>query len=418
MRAIGISAQAGAIQVLDADGNPIGPVVSWLDGRGRAFDQQFLQELGSEWFSAHCGRGKPGVAIGQILRLRQHEPDLLAAPHKIGFVGDRIVSRLCGRWAHDATSMSITMLYNPARRDADPELLERLGISHDQLPELLASTAVAGPLREDVAAELNLPAGIAVSPAVHDQYCAVLGCGAVRVGDVMFGAGTAWVLLATTDIFAPPVIPEAFVCTHAVEGLFGQLLSMANGGSAFSWALQLLGLAEAPGEQIERMLASVAPGADGLRFWPLLVPLGGARLATDTRGRLAGLQFCHTNAHVLRAVAEGLAYELQRYLAFLTDAGIVIERLVMCGGAAAGNVTPQIIADVTGLQVDCTSESAMSAHGAAVLARKLAEPDANLAELSRRMAPAVRNVTPDEHQDPYRKLAREYVASLPAADTQ
>ena len=44
--------------------------------------------------------------------------------------------------------------------------------------------------------ETGLPAGIPVSPAVHDQYAASLGAGSVAKGDVSLGAGTAWVLVA------------------------------------------------------------------------------------------------------------------------------------------------------------------------------------------------------------------------------
>ena len=34
---------------------------------------------------------------------------------------------------------------------------------------------------------------------------------------------------------------EAFVCHHVVDGLWGQILSMVNGGSALTWALELTG---------------------------------------------------------------------------------------------------------------------------------------------------------------------------------
>jgi len=57
-----------------------------------------------------------------------------------------------------------------------------------------------------------------------------VGTGAVEPGTVMVGAGTAWVLLAVSDRLAPPVIDEAFVCTHVVDGLFGQILSLVNAG--------------------------------------------------------------------------------------------------------------------------------------------------------------------------------------------
>ena len=90
----------------------------------------------------------------------------------------------------------------------------------------------------------GLRAGIPVSAAIHDQYASALGTGAVRAGTVMVGTGTAWVLLAVNDRLAAPVIDEAFVCHHVVDGLCGQILSLVNGGSAFTWALHLLGLGE------------------------------------------------------------------------------------------------------------------------------------------------------------------------------
>ena len=54
-------------------------------------------------------------------------------------------------------------------------------------------------------------------------------------GDVMFGAGTAWVLLAVTNQLLPPVTDDALVSHHVVDRLWGQIVSMRNGGSAFAW---------------------------------------------------------------------------------------------------------------------------------------------------------------------------------------
>jgi sugar (pentulose or hexulose) kinase len=46
IQAVGISSQGGALQLLDAAGQPVGRVISWLDGRGRPFDLKFTEELG------------------------------------------------------------------------------------------------------------------------------------------------------------------------------------------------------------------------------------------------------------------------------------------------------------------------------------------------------------------------------------
>jgi len=107
----------------------------------------------------------------------------------------------------------------------------------------------------------GLRPGIPVSAAIHDQYASALGTGAVRAGTVMVGTGTAWVLLAVNDRLAAPVIDEAFVCHHVVDGLCGQILSLVNGGSALTWALNLMGLAEIDGAAIEALLESTQRAA-------------------------------------------------------------------------------------------------------------------------------------------------------------
>ena len=395
------------MQITDGNGKPLGPVISWMDGRGGACDAELTDRLGRDWFVEHTGHARSCLCLGQLLRLDSESPELLAEPNRIGFVGDRIVARLCGRPAHDATSLSIAWLYNPTLRDADPEVLALAGIAPAQLPALLSVRSSAGGLLESVAEETSLPAGIPVSPAVHDQYAAALGCGSVGVGDLMFGAGTAWVLLANTDRLAPPVRDAAFVCTHVITGLFGQMLSMVNGGSAFAWALETLGLSTKSGPEIDDLMAGAPAGSDGLRCTPTLAAGAGAEAGGGTLG---GLRLSHTAGHVLRAVTEGLACELARFLGFLADNDLAVERLIMTGGAAASSVTPQIIADMTGLPLICCTETDTSAFGAAVIARSLVETETQLAAISQRMAPAGRTLAPGDDRAAYEPLLEDYLA--------
>jgi len=413
VEAVGVSSQGGALQILDESGRPLGRAISWLDARGDRHSERITREIGSAELARRTGHSRGTMALGQLLRLREERAELLAGHNRISFVGDVIVSRLCGRRAHDATSLSCAVLLNPSTGSVDQDMIERLGIIEAQLPELLSAREPAGGLLEAMARRTSLPAGIPVSPAVHDQYAAALGVGATAAGDVMFGAGTAWVLLAVSDRLMKPAAGAGFVCTHVVEGLYGQILSMVNGGSAVSWAMELTGLGGVSHEGIDDMLESVQAGSDGLRFWPLLVPAGGAGVARGMPGRLAGLRLLHGRAHVLRAVVEGLAMELVRYLGLLSDVGAAAERIIMCGGAAASRVTPQIIADATGLPVECAAESDTSALGAAMIGRGLLEPGTALASISERMVPPARLLEPGPNAGLYQGIAEQYAASLP-----
>jgi sugar (pentulose or hexulose) kinase len=416
IRAIGVSSQGGALQLLTAASLPQGRVISWLDQRGQRYDEALTGELGREWFLERIGHGRSGLAIGQLLRLRRQSPDLLVAPNRIGFVGDIIVSRLCGRGAQDGTSCGLTLLYNPALRDYDPELRSLLEIRVDQLPALISPREPAGSLLPEIAKATGLTAGIPVSAAVHDQYAAALGTRAVRPGRVLVGAGTAWVLLAVSDRLTEPVIDDAFVCNHLVEGLFGQIVSLVNGGSALTWALELMGLAGTDPAEIERLLESAPAGANGLTFWPFMTPFGASGLARGTKGRLSGLQLSHRPAHVVRAVVEGLAYELNRHLNFLRNAGIRIERLLMSGRAGSSRVTPQILADASGTPLECLSVGEGSLLGAAIIARGLLEGESSLASLAEAMVPAGRLVEPGASATFYQEQYERYLHSLPLVE--
>jgi len=413
VRAVGVASQGGALQMLDGDDRPVGRVISWLDARGRSRDRALTAEMGAEALAARTGHPRGTMAMGQLLRLRDECPSLLAEPNRVGFVGDVIVGRLCGRRAHDASSLSCAVLYNPTLASADPVMLARVGLSAGQLPDLLSVRASAGGLLEAVAAETSLPAGIPVAPAVHDQYAAALGVGAVAPGDVMFGAGTAWAMLAVSGTLMPPLGGAGFCCTHVVDGAFGHIVSLGNGGSSITWALALLGKAGLDAAGIDRMLASAGAGAGGVRFWPFLAPTGGAGLTGDLAGRLTGLKLPHGPDHVLRAVVEGLALEFARYLRVLAGTGQSVDRLIMTGGGAASEITPRIVADATDLPVACAVEPDTGALGAAMMARGLLERDTPLADISREMAPRARPFAPGKDAGTYAKLLEEYIASLP-----
>jgi xylulokinase len=410
IRAVGVSSQGGALQVLDAHDQPLGRVISWLDTRGEADDIALTAELGTDFFARHIGCGMSSVPLGQILRLRRQFPELLRRPNRIGFVGDTIVGRLCGQRCHDATSLAIAMLYNPWRQQPDPDLMARLELSEEQLPRLLPATATAGCLRESVARELGLRPGIPVSPAVHDQYTASLGAAAVAEGDVNLGAGTAWVLLANSGKLAPPVVKEACVCPHPVGGLYGQMLSLNNGGSAINWVLSLCGDQPATAARIDRALDAIPPGSDGLRFWPFLASGPDLDGSGPLRGRLSGITLAHSSEHLIRAVIEGLACEVLRHIRLLTAAGFPVRRLTMCGSAAAGRQTPQVIADIVNLPVACVAVREVSALGAAIVARCLNDERADLAAIARQWLPSNRRVAPSGKASAYRDLLHEYFA--------
>lgn len=411
IEAVGVSSQGGAVQVLDDHDRPLQRVISWLDRRGEPFDRQLIDTLGRDWLAAHVGHGGSSMTPGQVLRLRQQSAGLLRAPHRLAFVGDVIVGRLCGRRAHEPTSAAIALLYNPWICRADPEFLARLGLDESQLPDLVPVDQPAGGLLPDVAAQLGMAAGLPVGAAVHDQYAAALGAGALAPGDINFGAGTAWVLLANSARLVPPIIPRAFVAPHPIAGLWGQMLSLINGGSTVEWALRLLGQARLGLGQVDDLVDQAPAGCDGLRCWPLLIPDAESDGRFRAGGRIEHIKLAHGPSHFLRAVLEGLACELARHLRLLTAAGLSARRLLMCGSASASRTTPQILADVIDTPITCVETPDVSALGAAMIARALQSPG-SLADVVRSWSPGGRRIEPGPQRGVYGRLLEEHLAAF------
>jgi xylulokinase len=292
-------------------------------------------------------------------------------------------------------------------------VLQRLGVAPEQLPPLFSPRSPAGGLLPAVARETGLRAGIPVSAAIHDQYAAALATSAVRAGTAMVGTGTAWVLLAATESLSRPVSDRGFCCHHVVEDLWGQILSLVNGGSALAWALKLTGHENSSPGEINQVLESAPPGCDGLQCWPFFAPGGPTALAGNMAGRLSGLQLAHGPGHVIRAVLEGLACELARHIGVLRAAGMPVERLILGGAGAASRVTPQILAAMTGLPLACAGPEGGSPLGAAILARGLIEPATPLTVLAGQMAPVSQAVEPGPAASFYRQHFEHYLQSLP-----
>jgi xylulokinase len=342
IQAVGVSSQGGALQPLDENGTPLGRVISWLDTRGAEYDKKLTAELGADFFREHIGHGKSIIAPGQILRLKAERTEYFAQIKHFAFVGDVIVGMLTGTRGHDATSLSICCLLNPQTGKADGAILERLGINESQLPKLFSADQLVGQITESAAGLTGLKPGTPVGPAIHDQYAAAIGAGAINSGDMCLATGTAWVLLAITDRLTPPIIDDAFVCPHLYDGLYGQMVSLGIGGSEIQLAMKQIGYEKINLELIDSLLEK-AINQPGL----------------------------NKPADLVYETVVNLSKLLAKQFGLMRNVRINPRRIILTGPAAASRFTPQIIEKVIGLKVECFNEASTSAYGAAVLAQRI-----------------------------------------------
>jgi xylulokinase len=120
---------------------------------------------------------------------------------------------------------------------------------------------------------------------------------------------------------------------------------------------------------LEAAAAAVAPGADGLLTVPYWNCAQTPYWDTSARGITVGWQGIHTGAHLYRSLLEGVAFELRLHLEGLeASTGTPVRVLRTVGGGSRSPLWRQIVADVTGRQVQLCEGGEISARGAAVLA--------------------------------------------------
>ena len=324
------------------------------------------------------------VAITSPARFRwlaAHRPELLARTRHLGMLSDWIATRLCGAYATDPSIGSSSGLFDLATRDWSRELLELVGVDPAIVPPVVAAGTPIGEVQPGAAGETGLAEGTLVVAGGADTQLGLVGIGRVEPGAATVVGGTFWQQTCVLD--RPAIDPEARLRTlcHAVPGRW-----MIEGigfwsGLTMRWfrdAFCELERAQAAREGVdpyvvmERGARGVEPGAHGVvgtfsnvmvaRRWVHAAPgLMGFDIASPER---AGRPEC------VRAIEESAAYVSRGHLETVSEvAGARFDDVVFTGGAAKGELWPQILADVVGRPVHVPVVKESSALGAALLAR-------------------------------------------------
>ena len=136
------------------------------------------------WRRGAQDRGVPGGndPVGHMLNLATNHPEVAAAARWYLEPVDYLAMRFTGVPAATHASMTAAWLTDNRRLDLlayDDDLVRRAGIDATKLPPLVATGSVIGPVRDDVAADLGLPAGVQVVAGVPDLHAAAVGSGAL-----------------------------------------------------------------------------------------------------------------------------------------------------------------------------------------------------------------------------------------------
>ncbi len=368
VRGIGLTGQMHGIVLLGQDLAPLRPAIIWMDRRSANLCPIVMDRIPRDVMLRTAGnRLSPGFAGASLAWLHEVEPQVLERARAAIQPKDFVALRMTGEVGSEPSDASATWLYDIARREWSPTLAGACNVPVDILPPVLESAAVVGALRAEAAFALGLPEGIPVVAGAADQAALLLGVGVVESGRGSITLGTGGQLTVVTN--RPWIDPEMRLNTfcHAIPDHWYTMGAILNGGIALRWWRNTISASLSYNDLVAEA-AGVPAGADGLIFLPYLEGERTPHMDPQAAGAFVGLTTRHTQAHLTRAVLEGVAFAFRDCLQILQATGPVPDHFLIGGGGSQSELWRRIMADVLGVSLQTIEGAEHTAIGAAMLA--------------------------------------------------
>ncbi len=377
---ISVTNQRETIVPIDEEGQPLRRAIVWQDRRTIPQCEWIEKELSQDAVYSITGLTvDPYFSAPKILWMKQNEESVFNKAHKFLLVHDYIIYRLSDEFVTDYSNASRTMLFDIRKAGWSDRILDGFGIPSEKLPVAVESGKQVGELTIKASKETGLRAGTPIVAGGGDQQCAALGVGVVKEGMLKSTTGTGTFMLAHSKTVRLDPGLRVLCSRHVVPDSFVVEASMFTTGSALKWFRDNLGVEEvsiadekgiSPYEVITDEASRIPPGSEGVIHIPHFVGAGAPNWNPHARGIFAGLALGHTRAHIIRAILEGVSYEIRTNVEVMRELGLPSREVRVTGGAARSETWMQIQADVLRTPVIRTQMEEATAVGAAILAFK------------------------------------------------
>ena len=352
-------------------GKPVYNAIVWQDRRTqiycenlkkRKYEKIFRKKTGlfiDPYFSA--------TKIKWILENVKESKKLLKSNNLLfGTVDTFLIWKLTKGKKHlsEATNASRTMLFNINNNKWDFEILKKLDISKNILPEVKNSADNFGITNKKIVGK-----EIPISAVLGDQQAAAVGQACFEKGSVKSTYGTgAFVIMNTgfKKIYSNHKLLTT-ICyrlngksTYALEG------SIFIAGAGIQWLRDKLKIIDNAYET-ERIAKSKKYN-DGVYVVPAFSGMGAPYWRPDVRGLITGLTRNTDWKDIVRAVLESVAYQSYDLFDSMRKDGLRPKIVKVDGGMVVNNWFSQFLSDIINLNISRPKISETTALGVALFA--------------------------------------------------
>ncbi|PJZ71458.1 carbohydrate kinase [Leptospira perolatii] len=407
IKGISFCSQMQGLVLVDKNLNHIRPAMSYMDQRARGEMKKGIEHgLKIEGLNARkllkslyiTGAVAASVKdpLWKYKWVERNEPSNFSKIYKWLDVKEYLIGRLTGRAVMTEDSAFATFLFDsrPKKGNWHKGLCKSFGVKIEHLPEIVSSTDRVGGITAAAAKELGLEEGTAVFGGGGDASLIGIGAGAVEEGDTHIYAGTSgWVSTVTrkrkVDISSR--IASIVGARHGYYNYFGE---QETSGKCLQWVKDHLALDEID-VYLEKKHVTDGPeavhaslfefmfdaikdtpaGSNGVIFTPWL---HGSRCPFEdplARGIFFNIGLGTGKRMLIRAVIEGIVFQKKWILELANRKVKASSKIRFVGGVARSPLICQILADVTGHEIETIDhpQNAGATGAAAIAALGLGE---------------------------------------------
>ena len=424
-KGIGVTAQRDTLILIDKNGLPLRPAITWLDTRqayGRYHPTGIMKAI-------YCAIGMYEKILhsqraGKSNWVQENEPEIWEKTWKILMVSGYLQYRLTGIAADSPSSLVGHIPFDHKKKkwaDKNHITAKIFPIEDEKKCTVIESGTVIGTVSKQASEETGIRTGMPVIACGSDKACETLGMGCLDTESASLSFGTTATVEVCTDRYIEPVrFMPAY--SAACPGCWVPEIEIFRGYWMISWFKDELGYEERikaaetgiiPEKIMDRLLDASPPGCYGL----ILQPYWGASLKDDyAKGAIIGFGDVHGRHAIYRAIIEGLAYSLREGLEQLERKGsFTVKKVAVSGGASQSDRICKITADILNRPLVRGTTPETSALGAAVLTAYAAGIHTSIAESAKRMIRIERTFEPDPgHRRLYDELYGIYTQIYPS----
>ena len=373
VKAIGITYQMHGLVMLDKDCHVLRKSIIWCDSRAVEIGAKAFNDLTPEYCLEHLLNSPGNFTASKLAWVKNNEPEIFKQAAHILLPGDYIAYLLSGNISTTVSGLSEQILWDFKNNTRADKLIEYYGVSSELYPEAGTSIGELAATNEYIETLFGIPKGTPISYRAGDQPNNAFSLNVMEAGEIAATGGTSGVVYGVVDKLQCDKLSRVNPFVHVNHNMndphYGILLCINGTGIMNSW-MKKIAAKDIDYAEINNIAAEAPVGSDGL----VIIPFGnGAERVLENKYPgtiISGIDLNrHTQAHLLRAAQEGIAFAFKYGIDIMKEMGL--NPSVIRAGEANMFLSPlfrETLATITDARIELfnTDGSLGAARGAAL----------------------------------------------------